>query len=68
MLQKDLHPLYKWADTNSMKFNANKFKFLRYIKKQEIKSAITYKSNDDSNIEDKEQVRDLASARKAKLK
>ena len=28
-------------------------------KEQEIKSATTYKSNDDSNIDDKEQVRDL---------
>ena len=59
MLQNDLHKLYKWADTNNMKFNANKFELLRYGKEQEIKSAITYKSYDDSNIDDKEQVRDL---------
>ena len=25
MLQNDLHKLYKWADTNNRKFNANKF-------------------------------------------
>ena len=25
ILQNDLHRLYKWADTNNMKFNANKF-------------------------------------------
>ena len=25
MLQKDLHKLYKWADANNMKFNADKF-------------------------------------------
>ena len=42
-----------------MKFNANKFKFLRYGKEQEIKSATTYKSYDDSYIDGKEQVRDL---------
>ena len=30
MLQNDLHMLYKWADTNNMKFNANKFELLRY--------------------------------------
>ena len=41
MLQNHLHKLYKWADTNNMKFNANKFELLRYGKEQEIKSAIT---------------------------
>ena len=59
MLQNDLHKLYKWADTNNMKFNANKFELLRYGKEQEIKSTTTYKSYDNSNIDDKEQVRDL---------
>ena len=44
MLQNDLHKLYKWANTNNMKFNANKFELLRYGKEQEIKSATTYKS------------------------
>ena len=41
MLQNDLHNLYKWADTNNIKFNANKFELLRYGKEQEIKSATT---------------------------
>ena len=59
MLQNDLHKLYKWADTNNMKFNANTFELLRYGKVQEIKSAVTYKSYDDSNIDEKEQVRIL---------
>ena len=35
------------------------FELLRFGKEQEIKSATTYKSYDDSNIGDKEQVRDL---------
>ena len=48
------------ADKNNMKFNANKFKLLRYGKEQEIKSATTYTLYDDSNIDDKEQVRDLS--------
>ena len=56
-LQNDLHKLYKWADTNNMKFNAKKFELLRYGKQQKIKSATTYKSY-DLNIDDKEQVRD----------
>ena len=59
MMQNDLHKLYKWADTNNMKFNANKYELLLYGKEQEIKSATTYKLYDDSNIDDKEQVRDL---------
>ena len=59
MLQNDLHKLYKSADTNNMKFNANKFELLRYGKEQEIKSATTNKSYDDSNIDDKEQGTDL---------
>ena len=42
-----------------MKFNVNKFELMRYGKEQEIKSATTCKSYDDSNIDDKEQVRDL---------
>ena len=54
MLQNDLRKLYKWADTNNMKFSANKFELLRYGKEQEIISAATYKSYDDSNIDDKE--------------
>ena len=29
MRQNDLHKLCKWADTNNMKFNANKFELLR---------------------------------------
>ena len=59
MLQNYLHKLHKWVDTNNMKFNANKFELLQYGKEQEIKSATTYISYDDSNIDNKEQVRDL---------
>ena len=58
MLQKDLHWLYKWADTNRMKFNS-KFELLHYGKEQETKSPSSYKSYGDSNIDDNEQVRDL---------
>ena len=32
MLQNDLYKLYKWADENYMKFNANKFE-LCYMEK-----------------------------------
>ena len=59
MQQNDLHKLYKSADTNNIKFNANKYELLRYGKEQEIKSATIYKSYDDSNIHYKEHIRDL---------
>ena len=42
-----------------MKFNANRSELPLYGKEQEIKSATTNKSYDDSNIDDKEQIRDL---------
>ena len=42
-----------------MTFNTNKFELLRYGKEQEIKCATSYKSYGKSNIDDKEQVRDL---------
>ena len=42
-----------------MKFNANRFELPLYGKEQEIKSATTNKSYDDSNVDDKEQIRDL---------
>ena len=58
MLQNDLHKLYNW-DINNMKFNENKIEILWYGKQQEIKSTTTYKSFDDWNIDDKEQVIDL---------
>ena len=45
-----------------MTFNAKKFELLRYGKEQEIKSATTDKSYDDSNIDDKEQDGDLGIA------
>ena len=52
-LQNDLHKLQKWADTNNMKFNADKFELMQYRKEQEIKSATIYKPYDDSKIDDK---------------
>ena len=58
MLQYDLHQRYKQTDTNN-KFNANKFELLRYGKEQQIKYTTTNESYDDSNINDKEQVREL---------
>ena len=42
-----------------MKFNADKFEPLRYGNEKEMKSVATCKSYNDSNIDDKEQVRDL---------
>ena len=57
MLQNDSLKLYKLVDANNMKLNDTKFELLRYGKEQEIKTAITQKSYDGSNIDNKEQVR-----------
>ena len=62
ILKRDTHSIHCITasfNTNNMKFNVNKFELLRYGKEQEIKSATTYKSYDDSNIDKKEQVRDI---------
>ena len=59
MLQNALRKLYKSADPNNMKCNANKFELLRCGKEHEIKTATIYKSYDDLNIDSQEQVRDL---------
>ena len=56
-MQQNLLKLYKLADTNNIKFNANKIELRRYEKEQEKYFATTYKSSDDSNIDYKEQVR-----------
>ena len=42
-----------------MKFDAKKIELLRFGREQEIKSATIYRSFDDSNIDSKEEVRDL---------
>ena len=49
LLQNDLHKPNKYVETN-MKFNSNKFKFLRYGKEQERKSEKTYKSQSTTYI------------------
>ena len=54
MPRNGLNKLSTWADINKMMFNVKKFEVLRYGKEHEIKSATTYKSYDDSNIDDKE--------------
>ena len=47
--------MFLYLVTINIQFKANKIELLRYGKEQEIKSATTYKSYDDSNIDDKEQ-------------
>ena len=47
MIQNYLHMLYKWAGTNNIKLNADKFELLWYAKEQKIKSATNHKSYDD---------------------
>ena len=59
---KKIFYFLNWTESTLTKyFNKVQYMFelLRYGKEQEIKSAPTYKSDDNSNIDDKEQVRDL---------
>ena len=58
---KSRQKIILFLELNRKYFNEvqNMFELLRFGKEPEIKSATTYKSYDDSNIDDKEQVRDL---------
>ena len=58
-MQKDLDLVYKWAETNNMKFNSDKFELLRYGIDQQLKEDTLYFSADDNIIEEKEVLRDL---------
>ena len=60
LLQQDLEAVYRWATTNNMMFNSDKFELVRYrSKKAANNSTLNYTSNDDKVIEEKEVLTDL---------
>ena len=58
-IQADLENVYKWAESNNMKFNSTKFELLRYGKDEELKNGTVYFSAEEDIIEEKDVLRDL---------
>ena len=58
-LQADLNAIYKWATTNNMQFNSDKFECIRYGTDNILKENNTYVSDTGCTIETKETIKDL---------
>ena len=61
-LQADLEKIYKWAESNNMEFNAEKFELVRYKANQNSQrpaSSIGYRSSSGSLIDEKQHISDL---------
>ena len=58
-LQSDLQSVYSWADTINMVFNSDKFEWIRYSLSPESAPMFQYLSPDSSNIDQKDNLRDL---------
>ena len=58
-MQDDLDSIYRWSQTNNMKFNSEKFECLRYGKDSQLKESAPYLSENGTPIEQKTKVRDL---------
>ena len=57
-LQTSLDTIYKWSDTNNLKFNSLKFQALRYGQNKDTKD-FTYKTPTGNNIPDEDVIKDL---------
>ena len=58
-LQQDLQQVYQWAISNNMDFNTSKFELLRYGNDQDLKNQTCYISNMETEITEKQTVKDL---------
>ena len=60
-LQADLESVYRWAKTNNMEFNSDKFELIRYRSNQTASNLCDaqYYSNIGSHIKQKKHIRDL---------
>ena len=58
LLQADLEAVYRWADTNNMMFNSDKFEVLRYKAKNQNVD-FSYTSNGGESIAEKNSLTDL---------
>lgn len=59
LLQEDLEILYRWTEQNNMSLNNNKFEHLTYKNAHNTNASYIYKAHDGSDIENKQNVRDL---------
>jgi hypothetical protein len=59
LLQRDLHCVYEWAETNNMQFNGSKFDLLCYVPGRLGGIDGAYVASDGTPIERRESVRDL---------
>ena len=57
-LQSDLNNIYRWADKINMQFNSGKFEWVRYSADDKAPT-FQYLAPDSSNIEQKDNLRDL---------
>ena len=58
-LQADLENIYKWADTNNMKFNSKKFQYINFGIHPEDKGSNVYVGPDLNLINASKTVKDL---------
>jgi hypothetical protein len=59
LLQQDLNQVYQWAALNNMEFNEPKFDLLRYGRNVDLKDAISYVTDSNTPIEEKQMAKDL---------
>ena len=59
ILQSDLHSIYDWADNVNMTFNSKKFEWMRYVASSEVAPAYQYKSPENTDIVEKQDLKDL---------
>ena len=58
-LQSDLNSVFKWAESNNMEFNSDKFELIKYRPTAVSPFSTHYYANDNSEIAEKSSLRDL---------
>ena len=58
-LQCDLSNVYKWAESNNMKFNSKKFQYINFTVSPQCNTSNVYVSTDSNLIDPSHTVKDL---------
>lgn len=58
-LQDDLKNIYKYAKSNKLQFNENKFELIKFGNNHDLKKETSYKCSKGDNIEEKINIKDL---------